>query len=268
MSYKTKDETNTNTRQIKSTERRGFYVDAPHEIWTIDLIHLQKPEENFKYVLNCMDTFTKKVHSVLLTGKNKEELERALLECFRFFRVKPKKIQSDQEAGLLSKKMKEFFDKNNIILYHTFAETHNPIIERFNRTQKENVRRMVRKAGDHLWSPQIKLFEIEYNNKKHAFTGYKPNTAHFYKDQIQQKFQDHVNRPRNEPVKTFKLGEKVQTKRILQTFEKKSTADHWNDEIFIIKSISFTNPTTYKLIDLNGEVIHGSFYPYELRKAI
>jgi len=40
----------------------------------------------------------------------------------------------------------------------------------------------------------------------------------------------------------------------------------WTKEIFVIDEIKKTNPITYKIKDLNGEPILGSFYIQELQK--
>ena len=44
----------------------------------------------------------------------------------------------------------------------------------------------------------------------------------------------------------------------------KSYKSNWSEEIFIIKRIENTVPSTYVISDLNGEEIVGSFYEKEL----
>ena len=41
----------------------------------------------------------------------------------------------------------------------------------------------------------------------------------------------------------------------------------WTEEVFRISKIVLTIPITYKIIDLNGEEIEGSFYEQELQKT-
>ena len=40
----------------------------------------------------------------------------------------------------------------------------------------------------------------------------------------------------------------------------------WTKEIFVIDEIKKTNPITYKIKDLNGQPVLGSFYIQELQK--
>ena len=51
--------------------------------------------------------------------------------------------------------------------------------------------------------------------------------------------------------------------RIKNIFSKGYTKN-WSREIFIIDSVLKTNPWTYKIKDLNGEKVIGSFYEKEL----
>ena len=51
-----------------------------------------------------------------------------------------------------------------------------------------------------------------------------------------------------------------------KVFEKGYTT-RWTEEIFTIKKIRDTDPITYKLEDLQGEEIKGSFYEPELQKT-
>ena len=48
---------------------------------------------------------------------------------------------------------------------------------------------------------------------------------------------------------------------------KKGYTTRWQEEIFKIKEIQNTNPITYKLEDLKGEEIKGTFYEPELQKT-
>ena len=61
----------------------------------------------------------------------------------------------------------------------------------------------------------------------------------------------------------FKVNDRVRITKYKNIFSKGYT-ENWSREIFIIDSVLKTNPWTYKLKDLNGEKIIGSFYEKEL----
>ena len=48
----------------------------------------------------------------------------------------------------------------------------------------------------------------------------------------------------------------------------KGYTENWSREIFIIDSVLKANPWAYKIKDLNGEKIIGSFYEKELLRSI
>ena len=65
----------------------------------------------------------------------------------------------------------------------------------------------------------------------------------------------------------FKVNDRVKITKYKNIFSN-GYAVNWSREIFIIDSILKTNPWTYKIKDLNGEKIIGSFYEKELLLSI
>ena len=64
----------------------------------------------------------------------------------------------------------------------------------------------------------------------------------------------------------FSVGDKVRISKKKKTFEKGYTT-RWTEEIFMIVEVKRTSPVTYKIADLNGEEIQGTFYEPELQKT-
>ena len=63
----------------------------------------------------------------------------------------------------------------------------------------------------------------------------------------------------NPKVPKFKVNDRVTITKYKNIFSKGYT-ENWSREIFIIDSVLKTNPWTYKINDLNGEKVIGSFY--------
>ena len=59
------------------------------------------------------------------------------------------------------------------------------------------------------------------------------------------------------------VNDRVRITKYKNIFSKSYTKD-WSREIFIIDSVLKTNPRTYKINDLNGGKMIGSFYEKEL----
>ena len=68
------------------------------------------------------------------------------------------------------------------------------------------------------------------------------------------------------PFFKFDVGDKVRISNTKRTFEKGYTPNG-TEELFVIDKQLDTSPVTYKLKDLNGENIEGSFYEPELQKS-
>ena len=62
------------------------------------------------------------------------------------------------------------------------------------------------------------------------------------------------------------MGDEVRITKKKKVFEKGYTT-RWKEEIFTITEVQNTNPVTYKIEDLKGEEIKGTFYEPELQKT-
>ena len=65
----------------------------------------------------------------------------------------------------------------------------------------------------------------------------------------------------------FKKGDKVRISKYKRNVFDKGYTPNWTEEVFTVDKIQYTNPITYKLKDLRGEDIQGSFYELELLEA-
>ena len=63
------------------------------------------------------------------------------------------------------------------------------------------------------------------------------------------------------------MNDRIRTIKYKNIFSKDYT-ENWSREIFIIDSVLKTNAWTYKIKDLNGEKIIGTFYEKELLRSI
>ena len=65
----------------------------------------------------------------------------------------------------------------------------------------------------------------------------------------------------------FRVGDRVRISKYPRVTFDKGYTPNWTEEVFIIDEIHFTNHITYKIKDLNGEAIKGTFYREELQKT-
>lgn len=64
----------------------------------------------------------------------------------------------------------------------------------------------------------------------------------------------------------FTVGDQVRISRIKGIFEK-GYLPNWSEALYTVHEVKRTDPITYILKDMNGEIIKGGFYTEELQKS-
>ena len=160
--------------------------------------------------------------------------------------------------------MQQFFKDYNVIIYHTNSHLKAVVIERFNRSLRElMMRHFVKNNNTIYYNILPKLIEI-YNNRYHSTIKMSPikvNNEKYIKENIYT-----YNKTSKNPK--FKIGDlvRISLKR-RAVFDKPSSNIKWSEELFKIYSINKSNVITYKIKDLNDEIIEGIFYERELQKT-
>ena len=113
------------------------------------------------------------------------------------------------------------------------------------------------------WDKLDKLVD-QYNHRFHSSIRMTPAEAS--KQQNEKKvfanlFGDLLYAKRN------KTKFKVRISKFKRKIFDNGFTPNWTEEIFVVDEILNTNPLTYKLVDLLGEKITGSFYEAELQKT-
>ena len=182
----------------------------------------------------------------------------------------PQKIWADREAAWTSKEMKGFFEREGVELYHTDGKHGAAIVERFNRTMKEQ---MHKSHGDGKkmigWTPFVSRFITLYNKTEHkGIDNMKPHEVHNYKEK-----QDDVRIQNFSMIQTkkktkanFSIGDEVHIRRQKSFFEKGYTKT-FTDEVFTIDQIKSSNPVTYGIRDKSNKIISGVFYDRDFQLA-
>ena len=179
---------------------------------------------------------------------------------------KPKYIWSDKESSFFSKEMQEFFKDNNVKIYHTNSHLKAVIIERFNRSLRELMMKHFTKNNNTIWYNILpKLIKI-YNNRYHTTIKMKPTEVNKSNEKyIKENIYTYDKTSKNPK---FKINDLVRISlKTRKIFDKPSANIKWSEELFKIHSINRSNVITYKIKDLNNEIIKGQFYEKELAKS-
>ena len=245
--------------------KRRVLVSGIDKIWAADLADMQalsKENEGYKFLLLVIDTFSKYGWIVPLKNKKGETIVKALKEIFKESGRRPDKLWTD--------KGREFFNKDVrdlVYLYATENEEKSSIAERWIRTMKEKMFKYFTDNNTYNYIDALPELVEDYNNTVHSSTKLTPTDASKEENELtvwRNLYPDRYKTSRLNPK--FSVGDKVRITKKKEVFEKGYTT-RWTEEIFTIKEIRETNPITYKLEDLQGEEIEGTFYEPELQKT-
>jgi hypothetical protein len=250
-------------------KRRRVIVYDIDEIWSADLMDKQKISrynKGFKYILTVIDVMSKYAYAIPLKSKSSKSIISAFHKLFQSSKRKPQKLWTDQGNEFLNSSFKQLLEDNNIDLYHIYNEGKACVIERFNRTLGEMIARHMTSNKTKNYINILQKLIDEYNNRYHASIKMTPFDASKRENRAKVLRNLYPVKPYSAKPK-FKIGDRVRIYKWKNIFEKGST-ENWTKEIFIVTAVKNTYPVTYKIKDLHGEDILGSFYSQELQKTI
>ena len=255
-----------NKPTIQKFERQKVIVNYINEIHSTDLVDMSqysKMNRGYKYIFTNIDVFSKIAHAFPLKSKKIQDIK----PCFEkiFEKSKPVYIWSDKEPAFLSKEMRKFFKDNNVKIYHTNSHFKAFIIERFSRSLRELMMKEFVKNNNTVWYNILpKLIKI-YNNRHHSTIKRAPIEVNKNNEKYIKKNIYTYNKTTKIPK--FKIGDLVRTNlKRRDVFDKPPGNIKRSEELFKIHSINRSNVITYKIKDLNDEIIKGIFYEKELQK--
>ena len=256
-----------NKPSINKFERQKIIVNHINEIHSTDLVDMtqySKMNKGYKYIFTNIDVFSKIAYAFPLKSKKIQDIKPCFEKIFK--NDKPKFIWSDKEPAFLSKEMQQFFKDNNVKIYHTNSHLKAVVIERFNRSLRELMMKEFVKNNNTVWYNILpKLIKI-YNNRYHSTIKMKPiqvnkSNEKYIKENI-------YSYNKTSKIPKFKINDlvRISLKR-RDLFDKPSGNIKWTEELFKIHSINKSNVITYKIKDLNNNIIEGNFYEKELQKT-
>ena len=197
------------------------------------------------------------------TGPTLDEAFKVILTSGR----KPEKIMTDQGTEFLNKHFRALMKEEDVELYNTYNETKASIVERLIRTLKTKMWRYFTAKKTMRYVDMLPDLVYSYNHSVHRSIKTKPVdvTAENEKKVWHTLYDDH-NVVKNVKYK-FKIGDQVRISKMKRTFEK-GYLPNFSKEIFTISKQIPRDPPVYKLKDLDGEELKGTFYEKELQKII
>lgn len=255
----------------KNFPRRRFIQKGLDDTWQIDLIDMQKYSKynsGFKYILTCIDTFSKYAWVQAIKSKSAENVTQAMLHLLNGDNLKqrrPKNIQSDDGREFFNEKFRLLLKKYNINHYSTYSVKKASIVERFIRTIKSWLWQKFTYNGSYKWvGHTLSDLMNRYNNKVHTTIKVAPVTVN--QTNTNALLSNVYNFIKVRPHAKYVCGDYVRISKYKSVFSKGFTGN-WSSEIFQVLKVNNTYPITYQLQDEEKKPILGGFYEQELQKV-
>lgn len=253
----------------KHFKRRRVIVKGLNDLFQADLVEMipyAKINRGYKYILVVINVFSKFVWCKPVKNKRGQEITAAMKEILTKIKSVPRNMQTDMGKEFYNKDFKGLMEKQKINHYSTYSNLKASVVERVNRTLKTLMWKKFSLQGNYKWLDILPEIVKKYNNTKHRTIGCKPVDVK-KKDERQILLSSYTH-PKiiDQQFSKFKKDDFVRISKYREAF-KKGYTPNWSNEIFQIKEVRLTNPTTYLLQDQKNEKIRGGFYGYELQKV-
>ena len=213
---------------------------------------------NYKYILCCVDTYSRYALAKPMTNRFKPEIKRNLEIMFEDMGM-PETLNADNEFNC--KLLNEYFRNNNIKTFFSQTAEINKqaIVERLNRTIAEMIQRWRIATKRYDWYNVLDDTMFNYNNNYHRTIKAKP--IDIYKgDDINNQVEIHV-------PNTYNIGDKVRKlKREPGIIFIKGDDQKYSKTVYTVSRFKEKHPNKIYITNPNGEELEKYFKPYELLK--
>lgn len=247
-------------------KRRKVILKSLNDLFQADLVEMisyAKENKGFKYILMVINCFSKFVWAFPLKTKTSSEVANAMEKVLKI--EKPSNVSTDFGTEFYGKEFQNLLKKYNINHYSVYSEKKASIVERVNRTIKNMMWKEFSLQGSYKWLDFLPKIIEKYNNTFHRTIKMKP--IEVTKKNEKQLLKSVYSRIKIvNKIPKYAIGDSVRISKIRGTFDKKYLPN-WSTEIFTIREVKLTNPTTYLLQDINDKAILGGFYEKQLQKV-
>ena len=247
------------------------------EKWSADLIDkssLSKYNNNYKFILIVIDIFTKYTWAIPLKNTSGLSITNGFKRVLGEHpqggseRRKPEKLWVDRGSEFYNKTFQSLLKEYETKLYSTYYDLKAVFIERFNRTLLHVINKPMLINGDGNWVNILNDAVTKYNNNFHSTINTTPVDASNNPDKVR-----YIKEPASQIISNstkvkpkLKVGDYVRNADKRNIFSK-GYISNWNRELIKVNEVLNAQPPTYKIEDINGEIIEVKYYEQELLKS-
>ena len=225
-----------------------YYID---DIWSLDILDLKDygPENNrgYRYVLVTIDNFSKFGWTIPLKNTNAQTIKDSFENILISSKRSPNLIETDRGKEFYNNIFQDFLIKNNNKLYSRNTSYGAVFAERFNRTIRDLLKKIVFEQGDAKWIDILPKITKQYNNRIHSSTKLTPIQASLKKNEsfVYKNLLD--KRKKIKPK--LQMNDLVRVVDLKRTFSKGDTTN-WSYKLYKITEIINDTIPSYKINNL------------------
>ena len=241
-----------------------YGIDRQFQADLVDMTMYSKENDNVKYLMTCIDVFSKYAWIRVLKTKTGAEVARVFEDILKEGRV-PLKIQTDRGKEFFNKHFQKVMSEHTIQHFAKGSELKASVVERFNRTIKSRMWRYLTSVNSKRYVDTIQALVSSYNNSKHRSIKMRPRDVS--RENESQVFKTlYGMKDASDPIVfKYKTGDIVRISKARAPFTK-GYEQSFTHEFFTITECVARRPPVYRLKDYDGDIIDGSFYEPELQK--
>ena len=246
---------------------RKYKTSGINHLWQADLMEMNpysSINDGYNYILTCVDVFSRFARAVPVKTKGSNDMKEAISELMKD--DKPINFQTDLGKEFYNAKVTPFLKKQNINHYSVVSQYKAALVERFNRTLRDKLKKYFTYKGNKRWVDVLPKIIDSYNHSEHrGLDGLRPID-------VNNDNESEIWYQRNQNIKTlnkprYKVGDFVRISQISASPFVKNFKQNWSDEVYTISSIDTKqSPFMYTLSDPDdNEIVRGKFYDLELQ---
>jgi len=240
------------------------------EQWVADLVEIQnisKYNKGMRYLLMVIDAFSKYAWVEPIKTKTGKAVTEAFEKILKRAKGrKPINVQTDDGKEFYNSTFAALMKQKNIHHFSTSGDTKASIVERFNRTFKERLYRYFTVKNTLGYLPVLPDLVKGYNASYHHTIGMAPNQVNF-KNEKEVWDRMYGKRLSRKPQKgSLKVKDSVRLNKKFRQF-KKGYLPGWTEEVFVVQRVIPGVVPTYKIEELDGTLLKGTFYEQDLQKV-
>ena len=240
----------------------------------VDLVDIQKltvMNDNFKYLLMAIDTFTR--YGFCEPLKNKQSV--TVLEAFQKILQKakdyPESILSDSGTEFTNKTFLKFCSEKSIKCYRSYTSMHAPYVERYNRTIKNIIFAFMDGNKTERFIDNLEDLIKIYNTRYHRMIKMTPTEAEKRENhgKVRINMWNYYKKFKHK-MPDYKIGDTVRISNLPSKFQREFEIQNQN-EIFVIHSVNSKLPLSLYKLHTYGDlkdVISGLCYKFELTPTV